>query len=84
MSRGVQTGDLPRARRHLEEAERITGLWQGGPWNASVWKARAELRLAEGDGAQAIALFQEAADAFANLCRPIDEARCRASASLSR
>jgi hypothetical protein len=75
---------LSRARRHLAEAERITGLWQGGPWNASVWEARAELRLAEGDSVQAMALFREAADGFSQLRRPIDEARCRASAALPR
>jgi tetratricopeptide (TPR) repeat protein len=79
----ARASDVPRARRHLEEAERITGLWQGGPWNASVWEARAELRRAEGDGAQAVALFLEAADGFAKLRRPIDEARCRASAAVA-
>jgi DNA-binding SARP family transcriptional activator len=76
----ARAGDLPRARRHVAEAERITGLWQGGPWTASVWEVRAELRMAEGEEAQAIAMFREAADSFAQLRRPIDEARCRASA----
>jgi tetratricopeptide (TPR) repeat protein len=79
----ARAGDLPRARRHLAEAERITSLWQGSPWNASVWEARAELRLAEGQAAQAIALFLEAAGGFAQLRRPIDEARCRAFAEIS-
>jgi tetratricopeptide (TPR) repeat protein len=78
----ARTGDLARARRHLAKAERIAALWQGGPWNASVWEARAELRLAEGEIAQAIALFLEAASGFAQLRRPIDEARCRASAQI--
>ena len=77
----ARAGDLSRARRQLAEAERITGLWQGGPWNASVWEARAELRLAEGENAQATALFREAADGFAQLRRPLDEARCRAQAA---
>ena len=49
----ARSGDLARARRHLAEAERITGLWQGGPWIAAVWEARAELRRAEGQGTQA-------------------------------
>jgi tetratricopeptide (TPR) repeat protein len=79
----ARAGDLSRARRHLVEAERITGLWQGGPWNASVWEARAELRRAEGEAAQAMALFLEAAGGFADLRRPIDEARCRALAGTS-
>ena len=78
----AQAGDLPGARRHVAEAERITSLWQGGPWNASVWEARAELRLAEGEEAQAMALFREAADGFAQLRRPVDEARCRERASI--
>ncbi len=77
----ARAGDITRARRHLAEAERITHLWQGGPWNASVWEARAELRRAEGESAQAAALFLEAAAAFAELRRPLDEARCRAAAS---
>ena len=76
----ARTGELESARRHLVEAERITGLWQGGPWIASVWEARAELRLAEGEESQAVALFREAAESFAQLRRPIDAARCRASA----
>ena len=79
----ARAGDLSGARRHLVEAERITGLWQGGPWNASVWEARAELRRAEGEAAQATALFLEAARAFAELRRPVDEARCRAAAAIA-
>lgn len=76
----ARAGDLPRARRQIEEAERITSLWQGGPWKAAVWEARAELRRAEGEPAQAKALFLEAAGAFAQVRRPIDELRCRAAA----
>lgn len=45
----ARSGDLERARRHLDEAERIAGMWQGGPWLAAVWEARGALRLAEGD-----------------------------------
>ncbi len=76
----ARAGDLARARRHLVEAERITSLWQGGPWRASVWEVRAELRRAEGEESQARALFLEAAGAFAELGRPVDEARCHAAA----
>ncbi|HKT03170.1 MAG TPA: BTAD domain-containing putative transcriptional regulator, partial [Rugosimonospora sp.] len=35
------TGDLVGAQRHLADAERIAGLWQGGPSTAAVWEARA-------------------------------------------
>ena len=73
----ARAGDLSWAGRHLAEAEPITGLWQGGPWNASVWEAHAELRLAERENAQAMALFREAADSFAQLRPPLDEARCQ-------
>lgn len=76
----ARAGDLARARRHLSEAERITGLWQGGPWTASIWEARAELRRAEGQIVQAHALFLEAAESFAAYRRPLDESRCRAAA----
>lgn len=76
----ARAGDLPRARRQIEEAERITSLWQGGPWKAAVWEARAELRRAEGEPAQAKALFLEAAGGFAQVRRSLDEMRCRAAA----
>lgn len=76
----ARAGDLPRARRQIEEAERITNLWQGGPWKAAVWEVRAELRRAEGQPAQAKALFLEAAVGFAQVRRPVDEMRCRAAA----
>jgi DNA-binding SARP family transcriptional activator len=78
----ARAGDLSRARRQIDEAERITSLWQGGPWKASVWEARAELRRAEGEETQAKALFLEAAEGFAKARRPIDEARCRAAAAV--
>jgi len=58
-------------------------MWQGGSWHAAVWEARAHLRHAEGDPAQARALFREAADLFGRIGRPLDEARCRAAASIS-
>ncbi|MDQ3956105.1 MAG: transcriptional activator domain-containing protein, partial [Actinomycetota bacterium] len=77
----ARAGDLSRARRQIAEAERITNLWQGGPWKASVWEAMAELRRAEGEEAQAKALFLEAADVFAQVRRPLDEFRCREAAA---
>jgi DNA-binding SARP family transcriptional activator len=73
-------GDLVRAHGHLNEANRISGMWQTGPIVAAVWEARGAIRRAEGDDAQAAALFREAADVFAGVGRTIDEARCRAAA----
>ena len=34
---------LEQARHQLEEAERIAGMWQGGPWLAAVWEARGDV-----------------------------------------
>ncbi|HEY3522858.1 MAG TPA: BTAD domain-containing putative transcriptional regulator [Candidatus Limnocylindrales bacterium] len=45
-----RAGDVARARRHLEEAARITEMWQGGPWPAAVDGARAILELDLGRG----------------------------------
>ncbi|MGH7821795.1 MAG: BTAD domain-containing putative transcriptional regulator, partial [Candidatus Binatia bacterium] len=70
--------------RYLDDAERIAGMWQGGPWVAAVWEARGELRLAEGDPSQAAALFKEAADGFARVGRTLDEERCRTAANAAR
>jgi hypothetical protein len=75
------SGDTERARRHLDHAERVAVMGQGGPWMAAVWEARAELRLAEGDPARASALFSEAADGFAHAGHPVSERRCRAAAT---
>jgi DNA-binding SARP family transcriptional activator len=77
----ARVGDLGGSARHLESAERISGMWQGGPWQAAVWEARAHLRFAEGGHVQAAALFREAADAFARTGHPMDEARCRTAAA---
>jgi hypothetical protein len=79
----ARAGDLARARRHLADAERVAGMWQGGPWAAAVWEARAALRYAEGQPAQAAALLCEAADEYVRAQRPADEARCRAAAALT-
>jgi DNA-binding SARP family transcriptional activator len=77
----ARAGDLQQAGARLEGAERIAGMWQGGPWLAAVWEARGVLRQAKGDHAQATALFTEAADQFARARWPVDEARCRAAAA---
>lgn len=76
----ADAGDIERAGRYLDEAERTAGMWQGGPWRAAVWEARGALRRAEGDGARAAALFREAAELFASVNRRLDERRCRDAA----
>lgn len=73
----ARTGELSLARRHLADAERIAGLWQGGPSSAAVWEARAAVRAAEGEPDRAAALLREAADEYARAGRTVDEARCR-------
>ena len=75
------SGQFERAERHLESAERIAAMWQGGPWLAAVWEARAAMRHAQGDDVQAAALYREAADVFARAGRPLDEERCRKAAT---
>ena len=80
-SASARAGDLARARSHLATAERIAGMWQGGPWVAGLWEARAALRLAEGEPSQAVAFLREAADGFARARRPADEQRCRTAAA---
>ena len=75
----ARLGELARARACLADAERLAGMWQGSAWQAAVWEARAALRLAEGDRAQAEALMKEAAIRFAECGRPLDEARCIAA-----
>jgi tetratricopeptide (TPR) repeat protein len=77
----AKTGDLTDARNHLEQAERIAGMWQRGPWQAAVWEARGTLRIAEGDHSQGKALLIEAATLFGDSGHPLDAARCRASAA---
>lgn len=39
-------GDLPEARRHLDEAARVSAMWQGGPWPSAVSDAQADLEAA--------------------------------------
>ena len=72
----AEAGDLDQARRRLDEAERLAGMWNGGPWVAAVWEARGVHRAAQGNAEQASALFREAAARFAELGRPGDQARC--------
>ena len=78
----ARAGELDRARSFLGEAERIAGMWQSGPWIGAVWEARGFLREAEGEGAQARAMFREAAEAFTRAGNPSDAARCLEAAGL--
>ena len=75
----ARAGDVGRARHWLESAERLAGMWSGGPWQAAVWEARAALREAEGDRGQAVALLREAGNLFTQCGRDLDAARCRAA-----
>ena len=77
----AHAGDVATAQRHLEKAERIAGMWQGGPWEAAVWEARGSVRIARGDRDQGLALLREAADRYAGLGYPLNAARCSAAAS---
>lgn len=76
----ARAGEHERARRYVDEAERVAGMWQGGAWSAAVWEARAELRLAEGEPRRAAALFGEAAEGFARAGHPLAAKRCREAA----
>ena len=71
-------GELDQVGRRLDEAERIAGMWHGGPWVAAVWEARGAQRRAEHNSAGMVSAFQEAASRYASLGRPSDEARCLA------
>lgn len=77
----ARAGELERARSFIAEAERIAGMWQGGPWIGAVWEARGNLRQAAGEDEQARAMFREAAEAFARAGNPSDAARCLESAA---
>jgi hypothetical protein len=77
----ARAGELDSASRRLDEAERVAGMWQGGPWVAAVWEARGVLRHAQGHTGQAAALLHEAAVRYGELGRPADQARCEARAA---
>ena len=79
-----EDGELDEAGRRIGEAERIAGMWQGGPWVAAVWEARGVHRGAQGEGEQASALLREAAARFAEVGRPGDQERCLARAKAFR
>jgi DNA-binding SARP family transcriptional activator len=72
----ARSGEIAKARKCLDEADRLAGLWQGGPWLAATWEARAHLRRAEGDHERAAALMLEARNLFMECGRPLEAARC--------
>ncbi len=74
----AEAGELEQVGRRLDEAERVAGMWSGGPWVAAVWEARGVQRRAQGQEERALAAFDEAASRFGELGRPLDQARCRA------
>jgi tetratricopeptide (TPR) repeat protein len=78
----AESGDVEQAGRRLDEADRLAGMWNGGPWVAAVWEGRGVHRRAQGNEEQAAALFREAAARYAQLGRPRDEARCLARARI--
>jgi hypothetical protein len=77
----ARDGGLDQARYRLQAAERVAGMWPGGAWHAALWEVRGVLRQAEGDADRAAALYNEAADQFGELARPLDRDRCRAAAN---
>jgi NAD(P)-dependent dehydrogenase (short-subunit alcohol dehydrogenase family) len=77
----ARAGELGEGDRFLNHADRVAAMWQGGPWLAGVWEARAELRLAGGEPLQAAALFREAADLFSRSGHSLSEERCLAAAA---
>ena len=74
----AEAGEIEQVGRRLDEAERLAGMWSGGPWVAAVWEARGVQRRAQGQEERALAAFDEAATRFVDLGRPLDQARCRA------
>lgn len=79
----AKAGNLEQAGKRLDEAESLAGMWNGGPWVASVWEGRAVYRHAQGNVEQAAAFFREAAERYAALGRPRDQERCLAHAAKS-
>jgi DNA-binding SARP family transcriptional activator len=72
----AEAGELEAAGRRLDEAERVAGMWNGGPWVAAVWEARGVQRRAQGNEETAVALFREAATRYAAVGRQRESERC--------
>jgi DNA-binding SARP family transcriptional activator/tetratricopeptide (TPR) repeat protein len=78
----ARVGDVEHARRHLASAERSAALWDGTSWQAALLEARACIASAEGDGAAARTMRDDAASLFETAGQPIDAARLRAPVSV--
>jgi ATP/maltotriose-dependent transcriptional regulator MalT len=74
----AEAGELEQVDRRLNDAERIAGMWHGGPWAAALWEARGVQRRAQKNEVRALAAFDEAATRYEDLGRPRDQARCLA------
>lgn len=74
----AEAGKLEEVDHRLNEAERIAGMWHGGPWAAALWEARGVQRRAQNKEVRALAAFEEAASRYEELGRPRDRARCLA------
>ena len=74
----AEAGELDQVDRRLNDAERIAGMWHGGPWAAALWEARGVQRRAQNHEIRALAAFDEAASRYQELGRPRDQARCLA------
>jgi DNA-binding SARP family transcriptional activator len=77
----AEMGEVEQVGRRLDDAERIAGMWNGGPWVATIWEARGVQRRAQGAEDRAVAAFGEAAARFHDLGRPLEAARCKARIS---
>lgn len=73
----AEMGAAGPAQQHLDVADDIATMWPDGYWHAAVIEARGTVIRARGAETEAVAMFLEAADRFAELGRPLDEARCR-------
>ena len=74
-----RAGDVARARRHLDDAARISEMWQGGPWPAVVREAQDNLELAVGGQADSNLEFPSSTALFGRARGPHDAARSRTS-----
>jgi tetratricopeptide (TPR) repeat protein len=79
----AEAGELEQVDRRLNEAERIAGMWHGGPWAAALWEARGVQRRAQKNDVRALAAFDEAATRYEELGRPRDQARCLARMAIA-
>ena len=74
----AEAGEVAEVGLRLDEAERLAGMWNGGPWVAAVWEARGVQCCAQGKPERAVAALDEAATRLGELGRPLDQARCKA------